>query len=150
VPARVAVGYPEGRVSYAELLARVRALAARLPGRDESGLGEPVAVVAENDHMVPELYLGVMAAGHAVLPISSRLPDEAIARIVAKAGARVGFVATSAARRLRQIAATADATRWFAHGDSNDGASHPGRVKRGLPGPPWCASPAVPPANRRA
>lgn len=129
-PERIAVASPAGQVSYSQLLGRVQALAARLPVLPETGLGEPIAVVAENDWEVVELYLGVMAGGHAVLPISSRLPEEAIARIVAKAGARLGLLAPSAAPRLKRIAAAADRTRWLVHGVADCGASLPARTKQ--------------------
>lgn len=112
----MAVASPDYAINYAELMARVEALAAML--RDSLGNTrcEPVAVVAEHDPAVPELYLGVMAAGHAVVPLSARLPEEAIARIVERSGARIGILSPSVAGRLKAIAGSADTAAWHAYG----------------------------------
>lgn len=115
-PLRMAVAHPGGSISYVQLQARVDALANTLRTLLGTARREPVAVVIEHDPEVPELYLGVMAAGHAVVPISSRLPDEAIARIVAKAGARIGILAPSIAARRAAIASVAADARWMVYG----------------------------------
>ena len=125
-PRSIAVASPSGAIDYSQLMARVDALAALLRNMLGPGGREPIAVVAEHDPAVPELYLGIMAAGHAVVPVSTRLPDEAIARIVSRSGARVGIVSPEVADRMKGIAATAHTARWIAYG--ND----PGRVS--LPG----------------
>jgi len=117
VPDALAVASPDGTLNYAQLLARVDALAGFLRNALGTARREPVAVVAEHDPAVPELFLGVMAAGHAVVPLSARLPDEAIARVVAKSGARIGILSPSMARRLKSVAATADTARWIAYGE---------------------------------
>lgn len=126
-PTALAVASPDGALDYSQLLARVETLAGQLRSALGSGRREPVVVVAEHDPAVPELYFGVMASGHAVVPLSSRLPDEAIARIVSRSGARIGILSPSVAGRLKSVAATADTARWIAYGDD------PGRVS--LPDP---------------
>jgi len=113
-PGRVAVASGDIECTYAQLLALVQSWAKRLP-KSVGGMPEPIAVVAEHDSVVPELYLGVMAAGHAVIPLSTRLPDEVIARIVALAGVRLGILAPSAKHRKRGLAESAASTRWISN-----------------------------------
>jgi acyl-CoA synthetase (AMP-forming)/AMP-acid ligase II len=115
-PAALAVGCPDYTLDYAQLLVRVERLAQALRDTLGDARSEPVAVIAEHDPAVPELYLGVMAAGHAVVPLSARLPDEAIARVVSRSGSRLGILSPSVAGRLKGIAATADTARWVAYG----------------------------------
>ena len=118
-----AVATPDGAASYRELLAWVEAVAATLPSAAEGS--EAIAVIGEHDHVIPSLYLGVMAAGHSLVPLSPRIPDQAIARIVARAGARIGLLAPSAAPRSRSIVDTADRTAWRAYGDVPDASLPP-------------------------
>ncbi|MBM3346311.1 MAG: long-chain fatty acid--CoA ligase, partial [Betaproteobacteria bacterium] len=115
-PGALAVASPDGTLNYAQLSARVDALAGFLRNALGTARREPVAVVAEHDPTVPELYLGVMAAGHAVVPLSARLPDEALARVVSNSGSRMGILSPSVAARLKSVAATADTARWIAYG----------------------------------
>ena len=111
-PDRVAVIGPARTLLYRELLPRVDGLAGTLPPRDPIG-GEAVAVVADHDEEVPELYLGILAAGHAVVPISGRLPDDQIAYIADRANIRLGLIAPSASQRQRSISASVDSTLWL-------------------------------------
>jgi acyl-CoA synthetase (AMP-forming)/AMP-acid ligase II len=115
-PQALAVASPDYSINYADLLVRVEAVAALLRESLGDGRCEPVAVVAEHDPAVPELYLGVMAAGHAVVPLSARLPDEAIARVVARSGARVGILSPEVADRLKAVGAVSDTAAWLAYG----------------------------------
>jgi long-chain acyl-CoA synthetase len=129
-PATIAVAWPGGELSYRQLAERVAAVAALLPPATDGP--EPIGVVAEHDATVPELYFGVLAAGHAVVPISARLPEHAVAKIATAAGIRVGLIAPSVAQRRASIAETADATRWLVHGEDERPASLPA-ARRTLP-----------------
>jgi long-chain acyl-CoA synthetase len=129
-PATIAVAWPDGELTYRQLTERVAAVAAQLPPATDGP--EPIGVVAEHDATVPELYFGVMAAGHAVVPISARLPEHAVAKIAKAAGIRVGLIAPSAAHRRASLAETADATRWLIHGEDERPASLPA-PRRALP-----------------
>jgi amino acid adenylation domain-containing protein len=77
MPERPAVITPDRTVSYGELAARARGIAARL-----GGLGvrrnELVAVAMEKGWEQPAAVLGVLAAGAAYLPVDPDLPDERI------------------------------------------------------------------------
>lgn len=123
-PGRPAVVHGSTELSYRMLRDRVDGLATML-GSGRYGRSGVVAVLVEHDPEVPELYLGVMAAGHAVLPISTRLPDDAIARIVSRAGCHLGLVAPSASARIRSLAATADMANWVRYGDEIPPGRHP-------------------------
>lgn len=129
-PATVAVAWPGGQLTYRQLSERVAAVAASLPPATDGP--EPIGVIAEHDAEVPELYFGVMAAGHAVVPISARLPEHAIAKIAKAAGIRVGLIAPSAAHRRASVAETADATRWIIHGEDEQTGTLPA-ARRALP-----------------
>lgn len=124
-PRAIAVASPDGAIDYVQLLARVEALAQLLRGVLGNVAREPVAVVTEHDPAVPEIYLGVMAAGHAVVPISSRLPDAAVARIVSRSGARIGIVSPTVATRCNGLAASADMARWMVYGRDAPSAALP-------------------------
>jgi acyl-CoA synthetase (AMP-forming)/AMP-acid ligase II len=113
-PLGVAVASPDGEQTYAELMAQVDELARSLPPSDQGP--EPIAVVTGNDPITPCLYLAVIAAGHAVVPLSSRLPHHVIARIAETAGIRLGLLSPSAADQLGSLTATADNTRWVIYG----------------------------------
>ena len=127
-PDALAVAAPGYSINYAELLARVESVAAMLRDALGSGRCEPVAVVTEHDPAVPELYLGVMAAGHAVVPLSARLPDEAIARVVARSGTRLGILSPTVAGRLRAISGVADTAAWRAYGSALSNPVVPQRI----------------------
>jgi long-chain acyl-CoA synthetase len=129
-PATIAVAWPGGELTYRQLAERAASVAALLPPATDGP--ESIGVVAEHDATVPEMYFGVLAAGHAVVPISARLPEHAVAKIAAAAGIRVGLIAPSAARRRASLAETADATRWLVHGEGERPASLP-TERRTLP-----------------
>ncbi|MDH3307992.1 MAG: acyl--CoA ligase [Acidimicrobiia bacterium] len=105
-----AVVHPNGSITYGELLRRANHVAQRLPRPD---LGpQPIVVVTEHDPATPEIYFGVMAAGHSIVPVSARLPDPAIERIASAAGARLGLVGPDHAGRVAGLNQGAGATRW--------------------------------------
>jgi long-chain acyl-CoA synthetase len=124
-PSRVAVASPAGEQTYSQLLSQVDELARMLPPAE---LGpEPIAVVTGNDPAAPCLYLAVIAAGHAVVPLSASLPHQAIARIAETAGIRLGLLTPSASDQMASLAATAANTRWVAYGDDPRETSMPVR-----------------------
>lgn len=124
-PHRPAVAYPNGEVSYSVLLSRVESFAAALP---HSELGEAIGIVTEHDVTTPELYLGVMASGNAVVPLSSRLPDAAIADIADAAGIRLIVVAPTESTRRAGVAAACAATEVAVYGDDLAGVRLPSHI----------------------
>ena len=120
-PTSVAVAHVDGDLSYRQLLERASHVAGLLPPAASGP--EPILVVTEHDAATPELYFGVLMAGHAVVPVSARLPAAVIAQIAAMAGARLGLLAPSAAPRQVDLAETIQATRWVTHpADALEGA----------------------------
>jgi long-chain acyl-CoA synthetase len=89
------------RVTFAELRDRALATAARLSG---SGLrvGERVIVAGRNHPDWPIAWFGVIAAGGVVVPLDPELDPDAVARIVAKSGARFGLVDAVARARFTE------------------------------------------------
>src|SRR3954469_15412168 len=91
-----------GTVSYRQLAARARALAA---GLDELGVGEGerVAVVSENSARLLELILGVTAAGRICVPVNFRLQPAEVEYIVEHSGASVLLVDPAHDERLSHL-----------------------------------------------
>jgi long-chain acyl-CoA synthetase len=104
-PLRTAVEHPGGTISYTDLRRRVLALAAALSERVSN---EAVGILTEHDPATPELYLGVMASGNAVVPLSRRLPDESVAKIARAAGLRLIIVAPEERARRAAIESACD------------------------------------------
>ena len=102
-PTRPAVVSGDVVVDYRELALRVDRLAGRLQG---IAFEEPIGVVTEHDPRTPEIYLGVMSSGNAVVPVSSRLPDEAIAKLAELSGMRLILVAPEARARIPALRQT--------------------------------------------
>src|SRR3954454_7140314 len=93
-----------GDVTYGELAARARAIAA---GLDELGVdeGERVAVVSENSARLLELILGVTAAGRGCVPINFRLQPGEGEYIVEHSGASVLLLDPEHDERLSHLSA---------------------------------------------
>ena len=124
-PLGIAVASPDGEQTYEDLMSQVDELARSLPPSNQGP--EPIAVVTGNDPIAPCLYLAIIAAGHAVVPLSSRLPHHVIARIAETAGIRLGLLTPSATDQMASLTATADNTRWIVYGQDPRDASLPGR-----------------------
>ncbi|GAA1173661.1 hypothetical protein GCM10009664_46040 [Kitasatospora gansuensis] len=90
-PDAVAVRWPDGQLSYAELWQRAGGLAHRLR---ESGITaeEPVAVVADRSVELVVGELAVLMAGGCYLPVDPSYPAERIAFILQDAGVKKTLV----------------------------------------------------------
>ncbi len=85
-PARIAIEDAADAVTYAELAARVAALAHRL--RDAGvGAGDRVALCLPNSVAFAESFLAILACGAAVVPIDPRAPRNETVRTMAAAAA---------------------------------------------------------------
>jgi fatty-acyl-CoA synthase len=119
-----------GTVTYGEMAARARAIAA---GLDELGVGEGerVAVVSENSGRLLELILGVTAAGRVCVPINFRLQPGEVEYIIEHSGASVLLLDPEHDERLSHLSAK----HRFVFGEQYEqGLLRPGRDPR-----PWSA-----------
>src|SRR4051812_31955732 len=119
-----------GTVTYGELAARARAIAA---GLDELGVdeGERVAVVSENSARLLELILGVTAAGRVCVPVNFRLQPGEVEYILEHSGASVLLLDPEHEERLSHLSAK----HRFVFGDQYEqGLLRPDREPR-----PWSA-----------
>ncbi len=126
VPSAVAVIHPDGHSTYAQLLAASVRLAEKLPTRVDRP--EPLRVMTEHDPVAPEVYFGILMAGHAIVPVSARLPDSAVARIARSVGALIGLVTPGHVNRLAGLANASAGTRWY---ESRSGESFVGQTSDG-------------------
>ena len=80
-----------GSMTYAEMAARARAIAAHL---DALGIapGERVAIVSHNSARLVTALFGVSGSGRVLVPINFRLVAEEVSYIVEHSGARVLYV----------------------------------------------------------
>ena len=80
-----------GSMTYAEMAARARAIAAHL---DSLGIatGERIAIVSHNSARLLTLLFGVSGSGRVLVPINFRLVAEEVSYIVEHSGARVLYV----------------------------------------------------------
>ncbi len=83
----------DGRLSYAELCARVEALAAGLHGELGVRAGDRVAVLAPNRLEIPVLVLALLRLGAVVVPLNPASAPEDWAYVLGHSGAR-GLCAT--------------------------------------------------------
>ncbi|GAA2638018.1 hypothetical protein GCM10010399_84110 [Dactylosporangium fulvum] len=97
-PGAVAVRWPGGRLSYAELDARSEVVAARLL---ELGVrrGSVVGLLADRSMWAVIGLWGVLKAGAAYLPLDVQHPDGRLAGLLADAGAQVCLVQQAYAER---------------------------------------------------
>ncbi len=91
-----------GTISYGELAARTRALAASL---DRLGLdwGERVAIVSHNSARLATVMLGVSAAGRISVPVNFRLKAAEVQYIVSHCGARLLLIDPELADELASV-----------------------------------------------
>ena len=80
-----------GRITYAQLAARARGLAAALD-RMDIAFGERVAIVSPNSARFLAAFFGVSGYGRVLVPVNFRLNAEEVAYIVEHSGARVLLV----------------------------------------------------------
>ena len=85
-PQRIATSGSHGRQTYAQLVARVEAIATALAGHDGQG---PVAVLARRGPELPAQLLGVLTAGRQWLILDAALPGGWLAEVAQAAGAEL-------------------------------------------------------------
>ena len=90
-PARTAIVHEGRRISYGDLLERVRRAAGLLRARG-IGPGDVVALLMKNSAAFVELALAASHAGAVLLPINFRLAADEVDYIVGHAGAKLMFV----------------------------------------------------------
>ncbi|MBM7114473.1 amino acid adenylation domain-containing protein [Archangium primigenium] len=87
-PERVALVAVDRTLTYAELRAESRALAARLRAQGV-GRGDRVGVCLERTHRLPVALLGVLATGASYVPLDPRFPRERLELMAGDAGLRL-------------------------------------------------------------
>ncbi|MGN9809235.1 hybrid non-ribosomal peptide synthetase/type I polyketide synthase [Micromonospora sp. BQ11] len=106
VPERPAVITPTRTLTYGELAARARVVAARLASLDVRP-DDLVAVVMEKGWEQCAAVLGVLAAGAAYLPVDPELPDERVRFLLAHGRVRAvltqGHLADAGAERFGDV-----------------------------------------------
>ncbi|WP_432479342.1 AMP-binding protein [Nocardioides sp. GXQ0305] len=103
-----------GEMTYAELGARARRIAARL---DQLGIGvgERVAVVSHNSARLLAAFFGVAGYGRVLVPVNFRLRPDEVRYIVGHSGARVLYVDPE----LDDALASVEAEHRFVLGDDD-------------------------------
>ncbi len=103
-----------GELSYAELAARARRMAAKL---DELGVGvgERVAVVSHNSARLLAAFFGVAGYGRVLVPVNFRLRPDEVRYIVGHSGAKVLYVDPE----LDEALASVEAEHRFVLGDDD-------------------------------
>ncbi len=95
---------PLGELTYAELGALARRMAARLDELD-IGVGERVAVVSHNSARLLAAFFGVAGFGRVLVPVNFRLRPDEVRYIVEHSGSRVLFVDPELDEALRPVEA---------------------------------------------
>jgi amino acid adenylation domain-containing protein len=99
-PERLAIADGDVRLTYAALAVLAGGISASLPPRGWSR-GMPIGILLEQEARALASMLGVLAAGHIVVPLDAGHPQERIAAIAAHAG--LGAVICSARLRDRAV-----------------------------------------------
>jgi acyl-CoA synthetase (AMP-forming)/AMP-acid ligase II len=103
-----------GEMTYAELGARARRMAARLDQLGV-GVGERVAIVSHNSARLLAAFFGVAGYGRVLVPVNFRLRPEEVRYIVGHSGAKVLFVDPE----LDEALASVEAEHRFVLGDDD-------------------------------
>ena len=103
-----------GELTYAELGARARRMAARLDQLGV-GVGERVAVVSHNSARLLAAFFGVAGYGRVLVPVNFRLRPDEVRYIVGHSGATVLFVDPE----LDEALASVEAEHRFVLGDDD-------------------------------
>lgn len=115
--------------TYAELLSRARAAAARLAAHGVRK-GDRVALIRENTPDWPELYFGIVGAGAMAVPVDPRLKEQEVAHILADSGTSVVVAAARAHPLLREIEDRLSDLRLTLLTDGDPPPRSPGRIPR--------------------
>ncbi|GHC74447.1 hypothetical protein GCM10007079_08720 [Nocardiopsis terrae] len=97
-PEAVAAEDAGGSLTYAELSEGADRVAARV--EDESGGGEPVAVLVDRSVRLPVVLLGVLRSGRPYVPLDASYPLERLRMIIEDAGCAVAVADAHLADRL--------------------------------------------------
>jgi acyl-CoA synthetase (AMP-forming)/AMP-acid ligase II len=124
----------ERRLSYAELDALVDRIAAALQ-RDGVQPTEAVAICATTSIEYGALYVGILRAGAAVVPLAPSSTAQSLAAMIADCGARLFFLDADVSQALDGVKAQITARRVALDGSS-----------AGMPFERWLAAPGVEPA----
>ena len=89
-PALIANGGKGERLSYGEVLANTRRVAAGMASRKLTRPGL-VGLISENRIEWPQVYLAILAAGATVVPIDAAATPDEVARIIDHAGLKTVF-----------------------------------------------------------
>jgi amino acid adenylation domain-containing protein len=106
-PSRVAVESSAGTVTYRELATRARSVTAALDRATGQGR-ERVALLFEHDAPMVVGMMGVLASGHAYVPLDPRHPRERLAHLFADSSARVLLTNARNKGLAREVAPSAD------------------------------------------
>jgi len=104
-PSTIAVRFEGGRLTYAELVARCRAVAEALAAR-EIGYGDRVALLADNHPDTLALLFACSRLGAAMLPLNWRLADEELDWILSDAAPALLAVGPGHEARSLRLAAS--------------------------------------------
>jgi long-chain acyl-CoA synthetase len=110
----------ERRLSYAQLDTLMNRIAAAF-ARDGVELGEAVAVCATTSIEYAALYLGILRAGAAVVPLAPSSTAESLAAMIADCGARSFFLDADVSRALEGVSDRISARRIALDGSSAAG-----------------------------
>lgn len=147
-PQRPALYFLGGTVTFGELSARTKRVAAAL--RRCTGPGDRVAIIGENHPSWVEAYYGVPRAGRILVFLNHRLAAAELAAIVERAGATVVVGPQAELNRIQPSRATArdsiptyiDLDEWERMG--NEGAGEEGEQEGGQEGEGGSSSPDRP------
>ncbi|MES1184765.1 MAG: amino acid adenylation domain-containing protein [Myxococcales bacterium] len=101
-PHELALVDEQGSLTYAEVAARVDALAARLHARGAKA-GERVGILLERSSNVPIALLAVLKSGAAYVPVDPSHPDARIAHVLNDAEPRLMLSESGLAERARNL-----------------------------------------------
>ncbi len=120
-PNKEAVVDGELRLTYREVAARARALAAYLQSRGLAP-GDRVAILEVNSHAYLEAYFAAAAAGAVLVPLNYRLSADELTFILRDAGARWLLARVGFASLARRAAAGADVEGliWIGEGQAEE------------------------------
>jgi acyl-CoA synthetase (AMP-forming)/AMP-acid ligase II len=117
-----------GSLTYAEVAARARAIAAGLDALGV-GIGERIAIVSHNAARLITALFGVTGSGRILVPINFRLVAQEVAYIVEHSSARILLVDPELDEALRSVSCE----RRFVIGDQADGVL----LRYGVEPQPW-------------
>ncbi|WP_169157623.1 AMP-binding protein [Brasilonema bromeliae] len=98
-PNRSAIAYPDGTVTYAELLHRSRCLAQVLK-RLQVGYGDRVALLTENNRQIIEAHFSIPAIGAVIVMLNPWLAEQDLLSLLDYCEAKVLIVDASLSEKI--------------------------------------------------